>query len=450
MISIPRRVKRFARVFDGANHELSVVGGAVRDSLLGRTVNDYDFATSATPEEVQQLFRRTIPTGIQHGTVTVVFEGFQFEVTTYRIDGRYDDHRHPDSVTFTRSLYEDLRRRDFTINAIAADPLTGRLTDPFHGRDDLRRRTIRTVGDPAERFAEDALRMLRAVRFAATLEFEVSSDTFSAITPQREEISTVAPERVFQELSKMMEAPAPSVGWRLLRESHLLSFVAPELLESDAQERQESTLRGLFDHLVTSCDCASPEDASLRWAALLHDVGKPRCMAYDDRGLHFHGHDEASAEMAAELLRRLRASRRLIDSVTHLIRHHMFGVAGDSSDAALRRFVSRVGSDFALPLVTLRRADICGKTGSRPTGQDLNELERRIEIVLREDAAITTKDLAINGRDLMTELELSPGPHIGVILAELLETVLDDPEMNSRESLLHIARRFVETRLRQD
>jgi putative nucleotidyltransferase with HDIG domain len=343
MISIPRHIKRFSKVFADANHEIYVVGGAVRDSLLRRVVSDYDFATSATPQEVQRLFRRTIPTGIQHGTVTVLFENHEFEVTTYRIDGGYDDHRRPDSVTFTRSLYDDLKRRDFTINAIAADPRTGRLTDPFEGRADLQRRAIRTVGDPTQRFSEDALRMLRAVRFAATLQFEIEHDTFSSIPPRAQEFSAVAPERVLQELSKMMAAPTPSVGWHLLKNSTLLSVIAPELLEADTHQPSERALEGLFGHLVKACDCAPEEDDALRWAALLHDVGKPRCAAYDERGLHFHGHDETSAEMAESLLRRLRAPNRLIDSVTHLVRHHMFGVSGDSSDAAIRRFVSRVG-----------------------------------------------------------------------------------------------------------
>lgn len=452
MISIPRRVKRFARVFSEAQYELSVVGGAVRDSVLGRRVSDYDFATSATPQEVQQLFRATIPTGIQHGTVTVLFEGHHFEVTTYRMDGGYQDHRRPDSVTFTRSLEEDLMRRDFTINAIAADPLTGKLTDPHHGQQDLQRRVLRTVGDPNQRFGEDALRMIRAIRFATTLDFEIHADTFAAIAPRREEISAVASERILLELSKMMAAATPSKGWRLLNESTLLSLIAPELLEyesiSEAGDPQEHVLRGLFDHLVTSCDCAPKEDEVLRWAALLHDVGKPRCLAYDERGAHFHGHDETSAEMAADLLLRLRASRRLIDSVAHLIRHHMFGVTGESSDAALRRFVSRVGAAAALPLVTLRRADICGKIGSPPSDRTLNQLERRIESAIRDDAALTVRDLALNGRDLMHELDLEPGPHIGTILEELLSTVLDDPEMNTRDALLEIARRFTESRLR--
>jgi putative nucleotidyltransferase with HDIG domain len=449
MISIPRRIKRFSKVFADANHEIYVVGGAVRDSLLRRAVSDYDFATSATPQEVQSLFRRTIPTGIQHGTVTVLFENHEFEVTTYRIDGGYDDHRRPDSVTFTRSLYDDLKRRDFTINAIAADPLTGRITDPFDGRSDLQRRTLRTVGDPTQRFSEDALRMLRAVRFAATLQFEIDPDTFSSIAPRSQELSAVAPERVFQELSKIIAAATPSVGWHLLKNTNLLSIIMPEFLESDTHHLAASTLEGLFDHLVTACDCAPAEDGTLRWAALLHDIGKPRCAAHDERGLHFHGHDEVSAEMADSMLRRLRAPKRLMEAVTHLIRHHMFGITGGSSDAAIRRFVSRVGSDYALSLVTLRRADICGKTGSAPRATDLNNLERRIKTVLQEETALTTRDLAIDGRDLMTELNLTPGPHIGIILGELLETVLDDPEMNSRELLLNIARKFSETRLQQ-
>lgn len=448
MKRLPPEVRKLAARFRDAGHELYVVGGAVRDAILRRPVTDYDFATSATPEEVQRLFRRTIPTGIRHGTVTVLFDGGQFEVTTYRVDGAYEDHRRPDTVTFTRSLDEDLARRDLTINAIAQDPLSGELRDPFGGRNDLRGRIIRTVGAADARFGEDALRMVRAVRFAATLEFTVDPETLDAITAHAPTIRRVAAERVFQEFSKMMEAPRPSIGWRHLRGTGLLEHLVPELLEDAVPREDGIILPPVFDHLVQTCDCATPGDPALRWAALLHDVAKPRCAAVDERGLHFHGHDVRSAEMCEEILRRLKSSRELADHASHLIRHHMFGIDEASSDAALRRFVARVGRDAVDPLLALRQADICGKTGARTMSPDLVRLTDRIDHVAHANAALTVRDLAINGKDLMSALELPPGPLVGVILDELLGTVLDDPSRNDRDTLIEIGRRFYEERLR--
>ncbi|MCG8477576.1 MAG: HD domain-containing protein [Spirochaetales bacterium] len=449
MMFVPHTIRRFARVFTEHGFELYVVGGAVRDALLGRRVTDYDFATSATPEEVTTLFRRCIPTGIRHGTVTVIFEGNQLEVTTYRVDGTYEDHRRPDSVTFTRTLAEDLGRRDLTINAIALDPITGAITDPHDGRGDLRRRIIRTVGVATARFSEDALRMLRAVRLTASLEFDLDGETKRAIIGHAADIAAVSMERVLQELSKMMESRRPSVGWRLMRETGLLGHLIPELLEDrDASHHAAGRIVPVFDHLLASCDCVPARNTVLRWAALLHDVAKPRCLAHDERGIHFHGHDRMSAEMARDILTRLRSSNDLINRVAHLIDHHMFGIDHESSEAALRRFLARVGIEHALPLVALRRADRCGKAvDSHVSYEDLARLERRLERLIEARPAVMAKDLAINGRDLMSELSLKAGPSIGVILNELLQTVIDDPTLNTRPTLLEIATRFYRQRL---
>ena len=448
MVFVPHTIRRFARVFTEHGFELYVVGGAVRDALLGRRVTDYDCATSATPEEVMTLFRRCIPTGIRHGTVTVIFEGNHLEVTTYRVDGAYEDHRRPDNVTFTRTLAEDLGRRDLTINAIALDPLTGTITDPHDGRGDLERRIIRTVGVAEARFSEDALRMLRAVRLTASLEFELDRETARAIAGHAADIAAVSMERVLQELSKMMESRRPSVGWRLMRDTGLLEHLIPEFLEDRNPSPAAGESVAVFDHLLASCDCVPAQNIVLRWAALLHDVAKPRCLARDERGLHFHGHDRMSAEMARDILTRLRSSNELINRVAHLIAHHMFGIDHESSEAALRRFLARVGVEHALPLVALRRADRCGKAvDSHVSYEDLARLERRLERLIKARPAVTAKDLAINGRDLMSELSLKAGPSIGVILHELLQTVIDDPSLNTRPTLLEIATRFYRRRL---
>lgn len=449
MKRVPSAIRHFATVFREHGHELFVVGGAVRDRLLGRPVSDYDFATSATPQEVRDLFRRTIPTGIAHGTVTVLHSGRSLEVTTYRVDGDYSDHRRPDEVTFTRSLHEDLARRDFTINAIALDPSDGSLHDPFNGRADLREGVVRCVGEPARRFEEDALRMLRALRFACVLEFRVDSATWSALCSHSAGITDVASERIMTELGKIMAARRPSIGLRLMHDSGLLAAIMPELEEYRAAAEREPGLASLFEHLIRTTDCAPAEPPALRWAALLHDIAKPRCMAYDERGLHFHGHDERGAEMARAILERLRAPRALTETTAHLVRHHMFGIDGAASDAALRRFIARVTAERVLQLTALRRADICGKGGStaRP---ELARLEQRLERMLSEQPALGVQDLAVNGKDLIARLERPPGPWVGLVLNELLQTVLDDPETNSRDQLLEIATRFVRERMDKD
>lgn len=450
MKRIPAAIRHFARVFRENGHELYVVGGAVRDRLLARPVHDYDFATSATPDEVRNLFRRTIPTGIKHGTVTVLYEGRSLEVTTYRVDGEYRDHRRPEAVHFTRSLAEDLARRDFSVNAMAMDPIDGSIHDPFDGRGDLQRRCIRCVGDPSQRFGEDALRMLRALRFACTLEFSIDPETWQALISGHREIRHIAPERLLAELGKIMAARRPSVGWQLLHDSGLLAHIVPELLAYREAADREPALAGLYAHLLRATDCAPADPPVLRWAALLHDVAKPQCLGYDDRGLHFHGHDEQGAELTRRILERLRAPRALIDGAAHLVRHHMFGLSAEASDAALRRFLARVGPEWVPLLTALRRADSCGKTGGDAAaagGDDLRRLEQRLERMRAEAPALGVGDLAVNGRDLMKATGRPPGPWVGVVLEELLQTVLDDPDTNERERLLAIARAFVDERM---
>lgn len=447
MHSVPASVRRMAQRFRAAGHEIYVVGGAVRDALLGLSVADYDFATSATPEEVQRLFRRTIPTGIQHGTVTVLFQNDQFEVTTFRVDGRYSDHRRPEEVSFTRSLLEDLRRRDFTINAIALDPVTEAILDPFDGQADLKKKTICTVGNSRDRFEEDALRMLRAVRFSVTLSFQIEASTAEGIRTLAPTLTHVSAERIRQELEKMMGAPRPSRGWRLLDEYSLLPVVCPELIEDRMRSTETPEMPDVFSHLLTSCDCAPADDPILRWAALLHDVGKPRCASFDQRGLNFIGHDRVSADVAAEVLDRLRFPRSFSHSVAHLILHHMFGYTSEWSDTAIRRFVSRVGREEVFRLTALSRIDLCGKIGTVHPAPLIDELEHRIHCLLSSTPPLSVKELAINGRDLMEHLGLGPGQHIGLLLQECLDTAIADPKTNTPERLKTIATRFYNERM---
>lgn len=436
-------VRNLGQEFRSHGHELYVAGGAVRDAVMGRPVNDYDFATSATPDEVMRLFRRVIPTGIKHGTVTVLYQGRQFEVTTYRIEGPYADRRHPDTVEFTRSLQQDLSRRDFTMNAMAQDPESGAIIDPFGGRDDIARRVIRTVGDPRRRLGEDALRMVRAVRFAARLEFELAEDLRLAIRAEAAGITDVSAERIAQELDRMMDARRPSTGWRLADQLGLLGHIVPEL-------REDLTVAGcppIFDHLLMSADCAPRDDIDLRWAALLHDVGKPRRLSSDAKGMTFIGHDEESAAMARTVLARLRCANHRIDRVSHLIRHHMFGYRPDWSDAAVRRLLARVGTAHIRDLIRLRAADACGKAGRPVESDDLMDLLARVADIEASGVPLTRADLAVDGRDVMAALDLKPGPTIGMVLDELFEAVLADPGINEPARLLTIARRFATERL---
>ena len=437
---MPANVIALARRFRSAGYQLYVVGGAIRDTLRGAPVSDYDFATSARPEEVRGLFRRVIPTGLQHGTVTIVEHGDRFEVTTYRSDGDYSDHRRPDTVRFTRSLDQDLARRDFTINAIAYDPLDRTIVDPYDGRRDIAARSIRSVGQAATRFDEDALRMLRAVRFACVLDYRLDAAVVDAIARLAATIEAVSAERVRDELGKLMGSARPAHGWRILHDTGLLAHIVPELERCHATHAPVD----VFGHLLAAVDCA-PHDEVGRWAALLHDIAKPETYANRDGTIHFPGHDERSAERATEILTRLRFSNGTVQRVAHLVRHHMIGYQTTWSDSAVRRLIARVGRDAIIDQLRLARADRCAY-GAR-TAPLLDELEDRVTAVLRSRAPLERSDLAIDGRDVMRHLGLRPGPVVGIVLRELYETVLDNPEQNERDTLLSIAERFQRSRL---
>ena len=440
MLTMPANVTELARRFRSAGYQLYVVGGAIRDALRGAPVSDYDFATSARPEEVRALFRRVIPTGLQHGTVTIVERGERFEVTTYRSDGDYGDHRRPDTVRFTRSLDRDLARRDFTINAIAYDPLDHTIVDPYDGRRDIAARLIRSVGQAATRFDEDALRMLRAVRFACVLDYRLDAAVVRAIERLAATIEAISAERVRDELGKLMGSARPAHGWRILHDTGLLAHIVPEL------ERCHATYApvDVFGHLLAAVDCAANDEVS-RWAALLHDIAKPETYVNRDGTVHFPGHDERSATRATEILTRLRFRNDTVKRVTHLVRHHMIGYLTTWSDSAVRRLIARVGRDAIIDQLKLARADRCAY-GAR-TAPLLDELEDRVTESLRSRVPLERSDLAIDGRDVMRHLGLRPGPVVGIVLRELYETVLDNPEQNERDTLLSIAARFHRSRV---
>ena len=448
-LRIPGEVRDLADIFRRAGRQCWLVGGAVRDMLMGRRTVDYDVATDAEPAEVLRLFRRVIPTGIQHGTVTVHHRGTVFEVTTFRTEGKYTDGRRPDSVAFVPSIEEDLKRRDFTINALAADPQTGRVLDLHGGRMDLAGRVIRAIGEPAQRFREDGLRLMRACRFAAQLGFTVEERTLAAMRELRHALGPIAPERIREELEKMLRSPAPSTGLELMREAGLLGVVLPELERCVGVEQRGLHCFDVWKHSLLSCDAAPAESLHLRLAALLHDVGKPPAAVRRADGVWtFHGHENVGADIAESLMKRLRFPNALVATVRHLVLCHMFHYTPDWTDAALRRFVARVGSESLGDVLALRRADQVGTCGKREISESLLSLEERIRRLRDTSAAFTLRDLAVSGSEVMEALALKPGKAVGLILRELLEAVLDDPELNEREKLLGIARRFYDARMR--
>jgi tRNA nucleotidyltransferase (CCA-adding enzyme) len=417
-------------------HRAALVGGCVRDLLRGIPVSDWDVATSARPEQVQALFPGAIPTGLRHGTVTVPTPAGPCEVTTFRVERGYADARHPDEVAFVADLEPDLARRDFTVNAIAWDPVSNRVTDPFDGRRDLERALLRAVGDPLQRFREDGLRPVRAARFAATLEFEIEPETARALGDARDRVARVAVERIREELVKMLDARAPSRGFEVLRRSDLLSLLLPELAACVAVPQNRYHAYDVYFHTLYTVDAAPREKPAVRLAALFHDVGKPATRVERDGEATFYNHQFESARLAAEAMTRLRFSNDAIEQVVHLVRHHMFDYRHEWTDAAVRRFVRAVGPEHIADLFDLRIADNIGNGTKTGFPHYLEEFRARIERVLAERTALQVRDLAIGGEDVMRELGLRPGPRVGEILEQLLQEVLEHPSWNERDRLV--------------
>lgn len=422
-----------------------IVGGCVRDTLLGKSISDWDVATDALPKELMKLFPRAIPTGLQHGTVTVVMHGQHYEVTTLRGETTYSDGRRPDAVHFVDDIVADLARRDFTVNAIAVDPSNGALVDPFEGRKDLAAKILRAVGKPIERFSEDGLRVLRAARFCATLELDIEPATFAAIAPTLDTFRKVSAERVRDEWVKTMKAKLPSRAFEVMRETGILGVTCPELLEGVGMEQNKWHSFDVWKHAMACMD-ACGGDAVLRIAALLHDVGKPRSRAFSDKtkDYTFYDHDKIGAEIAEPIATRLRFSNDERARIVALVRNHLFHYDA-WSDQAVRRWIKRVGPSLVEDLYTLNEADLRGKGPifGEADLAPLIALRAHVEKVLAEGAALSTRDLAIDGNTLMKELGLKPGRIIGQVLEALLELVIADPALNEREALLARAREII-------
>jgi putative nucleotidyltransferase with HDIG domain len=385
-----------------------------------------------------------IPTGIKHGTVTLHYRGGDFEITTFRTESDYQDGRHPQSVAFARTIQEDLSRRDFTMNAIALSLPGGQIVDPFQGAADIARGLIRCVGEPRERFGEDGLRPLRALRFAAQLGFTLDPATLAAVRPSLDVSARVSEERIRDELDKILACPRPSSAFRLMEQTGLLDLILPELSACRGVEQKGFHRFDVLDHSLAACDYAAAQDypPEVRLAALFHDIGKPATRRQDSRGQWtFYQHEKRSACLAGQIMTRLRYSNLRRDQVCRLVACHMFHYEEAWSDGAVRRFIIRAGEKNLENLYRLRRADACGMAGIETAPQGLGDLISRVDRILAEHNALTLKDLAVSGKDLI-EAGVAPGKHMGIILNELLETVVDDPASNTRETLLRIALNF--------
>ncbi len=443
---VPKEVAEVSKTLVEAGFEAYLVGGCVRDMLLGREPKDWDIATNAKPEEVQKLFEDTVYEN-DFGTVGVKTESEDpklkvIEVTTYRIEGKYTDKRHPDDVKFAKTIEEDLSRRDFTVNALAMD-LKGGVIDPYGGKDDLKEKIIRTVGKPEERFNEDALRLMRAVRFATELDFEIELNTRRAIEKLSRELEVIAKERVRDELVKIIMTPRAAKGIMLLEELGLLQNVLPELREGLGVGQNKHHIYTVFEHNVRALDYTAKEGYSLevRMAALLHDVGKPKSKVGDGPDSTFHQHEYIGAKLAARALDRLRFPKDFIEIVAHLVKSHMFYYdVGEISDAGVRRFVRRVGPENIDDLLKVREADRIGSGVKKAIPYRLRHLLFMIDKVKQDP--LSPKMLKLNGDELMRLLKLEPSPRVGWILNALLEEVLDDPSHNTREHLEKRAKEF--------
>lgn len=432
-MKLPENVNRIIHRLQKEGYDAYAVGGCVRDTLLGREPKDWDITTSARPEVVKSLFSHTIDTGIQHGTVTVMLDHVGYEVTTYRIDGEYEDSRHPKEVIFTGNLVEDLKRRDFTINAMAYNDESG-LVDVFEGKQDLEKGVIRCVGNAHDRFGEDALRMLRAVRFAAQLGFSIEEQTKAAVADLAPTLAKVSAERIQMELVKLLTSANPQ-EMREVYELGLSRVFLPEfdrMMETPQHNKHHMYTVG--EHTIHAMEAISA-DKVLRLAMLFHDIAKPLCITTDEEGQdHFKGHPQEGAKMTKEILRRLKFDNDTIDQVCLFVRYH--DDRPTLSATNVRRMMSRIGEENMEGLLAVKRADTLGQSMYHREEKlaYIDTMEQLYQQVLQEQQCVKKSDLALNGRDLI-RMGMQPGKQLGAVLDGLFELVLEHPEWNTRERL---------------
>ena len=443
---VPFKLKELSQIFQANGFSLYLVGGAVRDFVLEAENHDYDFTTDAEPREVKRMFRKTIDTGIKHGTVTVLFKGGSYEITTFRTEGEYHDGRHPDRVSFVRSLDEDLKRRDFTINALAVDLKTGVIIDQHDGLGDLKKGIVRAIGEPEKRFKEDALRMLRACRFSAKLGFRIDEGTKNAISRLRENVRLVSSERIKDELFRLIDSSNPRYGLESMRETGLMDIILPELSALFGLEQGGFHNEDCYEHSLLALERARDMGypIEVKVAALLHDIGKKEARRPGETRYTFYGHEVISERLAEGILERLKASNKEKKIILRIIREHMFSYLPEWSDGAVRRFINRVGIKSLDSLYMLRDCDNAATTGDKPDSDHLlEELKARIKRELDRNNALCLKDLRITGDDLIA-LGVEKGPSVGRILNALLDAVIENPALNDKEKLSSIARELME------
>ncbi len=414
-----------------------IVGGAVRDTFMGILPSDYDIATNAEPKDIKSIFPHTVDTGIKHGTITVIENKMGFEVTTFRKETGYSDKRHPDLVEYVDDIKEDLKRRDFTINAMAYS-LNDGFVDLFDGERDIEKRIVRCVGESEKRFKEDALRMLRCIRFAACLDFEIDDDTFSAIKKYGVLIKNVSSERILAEFNKILLTDYPE-KIRLLYDSGLIKYIIPEFCDCfNTEQNNRYHIYNVGEHILKAVE-NTPKDLALRWSALLHDVGKPRCKSKDSNGIyHFYGHHKESVKIADDVLHKLRMDRDLMHDILVLIENHDVHI--DSSPMAVKKMLARTGENLFFKLLTLQEADNSAKN-MQYIEDKLSKIRAvldKAQQIIAEGQPYTVSQLQINGRDLI-KLGYRAGREIGDTLKFLLDEVLIDPKLNNRDYLIRRA-----------
>lgn len=441
-IRLPEAVKYIIQTIEDAGFEAYAVGGCIRDSILNREPNDWDITTSATPDEVKKLFRHTVDTGLQHGTVTVLIKKECYEVTTYRIDGEYEDGRHPKEVNFTSQLSEDLKRRDFTINAMAYNDSQG-LVDLFGGRRDLELGIVRCVGDARERFTEDALRIMRAVRFSAQLGYEIEAETAAAIKELAPTLNRISVERIQAELVKLLVSPHPEYIWKMY-EMGMTKVFLPEfdkMVKTPQNNPHHRYSVGM--HTVKALQ-NSPEDKMVRIAILLHDIAKPETRTTDEKGIdHFYGHPNLGAEMSKKILRRLRFDNDTIDKVALLVLYHDYANDANVTPKFTRKLIHKVKKENFIQLLRVKYADVLAQSDFAREEKlaTLATLEANYEEVVAKEMCVQLKDLAVTGSDLI-EAGIKPGKELGNILGRLLEIVLEEPEKNQKEILMQYVKEW--------
>jgi len=424
--------------FHQKDQAIYLVGGAVRNFLLGQPIKDLDFATSATPKEIQTLFPKSFYDN-NYGTVKIPHRQGQIEITTFRQEADYKDYRHPDKIAWGKSIKEDVTRRDFTVNALALGIPAGKkdfhleLIDNFSGQEDLKKGLIRAVGDPQERFREDALRLLRAIRFACQLNFEIEPKTLAAIKKQASLIRNISGERIRDEIFKIITGDQVEKGFELARKTNLANYLLPELVKGYKMEQKGHHLWGVWKHSLLSAQYCPSRDPIVRLAALIHDIGKPVVIKEINGERTFYNHEVVGALLARRIGQRLKLAKKDLNKLVILVRYHQFSVSEKQTDKAIKRFIRRVGKENIPDMLAIRTGDRLG-SGAKETSWRTEAFKRRLIEVQKEPFSI--KDLKINGHDVMKTLNIPPGPRVGQILAAIFEKVEEGQTPNKRKALL--------------